>query len=76
MMWLMWENSPCCCKPELHLKPFRLQTDGLWRKLGFVVCSHTDISGVDRPSLVTYVCLSLSVHLESLRSYITMGGTR
>lgn len=26
--------------------------------------------------LVTYVCLSLSIHLESLRSYITMGGTR
>lgn len=25
---------------------------------------------------MSYVCLSLSVHLASLRSYITMGGTR
>lgn len=28
------------------------------------------------PPPASYVCLSLSVHLESLRSYMTIGGTR
>lgn len=70
---LLWENSLCCCKPALHLKPSRLQNvmvcGGNW-DLWFAA-TQTCVE-----SAIAYVCLSLSVHLESLRSYITMGGTR